>query len=176
MTARNRRVEEELNAAIARGAGQCVIIGAGLDSAHYNRPKNLLVFEIGRTAGHQTLAPALAGAGFQAGEISFFSWVGVSPYSSAQDTLAALAFIASLPAGSSVVFDYAACRSSRVPAGETAMDALASRFADRDGSPRMFLDARALDQLLRCVGFHEVEDLGPASTLGGIAHFVTARV
>lgn len=173
---RNQLLEHELNAAIARGAGQYVIIAPGPDSnAYRDRQKDLRIFEVGHLAEQQTLASALDRAGFQAGEISFFSWLGVSPYSSARDTLATLAFIGSLPAGSGVVFDYAACRSSLDPVEETAMDALASRFEDQDGSTRMFLNVRTLDQLLRSVGFHEVEDLGPARA-SGIAHLLRARI
>jgi methyltransferase (TIGR00027 family) len=154
LAARSRHAEDELNAATSRGAKQYVIIGAGLDTyAYRNHDTNLRVFEVDHpatqawkrtqldTAGiaippslafvptefeERTLPSALESAGFRAGETSFFSWFGVSPYPSAQATIETLAFIASLPTGSGVVFDYADRRSWFDPAldsvEETAME------------------------------------------------------
>jgi methyltransferase (TIGR00027 family) len=230
MAARSRHAEDALNAAMAGGAAQYVILGAGLDTyAYRNRNINLRVFEVDHPATQtwkrtrldaagiaippslafvpsdfeeRTLPSALAGAGFQAREVSFFSWLGFSPYPSAQATLATLAFIGSLPAGSGVAFDYAVRRSLFDPAldsapvptldagEETAMDALASRLAAQGEPLRLFVDSRALHKLLRSAGFHEVEDLGPPEidkryfsnradglrVPPGLAHLVTARV
>jgi methyltransferase (TIGR00027 family) len=189
MAAQSRYVEDELNAAVARGATQYVILGAGLDTyAYRNQNKNLRVFEVDHPATQEwkrtrldaagiaippslafvpthfeerSLPSALHGEGFRAGEVSFFSWVGVSPYASAETTLGTLAFIGSLPAGSGAVFDYVERRSAADPAEETAMDALASRFAGDGESPELIVDSNALYNLLRCAGFHEVEDLEP---------------
>jgi methyltransferase (TIGR00027 family) len=218
LAARGRYAEDALRVAVSHGAKQYVIVGAGLDTyAYRNQNKNLRVFEVDHPATQAwkrmrldaagiaipptlafvptdfvepTLPEALHGAGFRAGEAGFFSWLGVSPYPDAQATLEMLAFIGSLPTGSGVVFDYAVCRASFDPAEETAMDGLASRLAGRDQSLEFFIDSRALDQLLRCAGFHEVEDLGPAEidqhyfsdrTDGlrmppGLVHLVTACV
>lgn len=167
---------EELNAAVARGATQYVILGGGPDNCADDRNTNLRVFQIGHTAEQtQGLRPALAAEGFQPGEVSFFSWLGVSPYRSAQATLEALAFIGSLPAGSSVVFDYAVHRTLVDPGfvkeDETAMDALASRIAAEGESVQLSINSRALHKFLRFAGFHEVEDVP-----SGIAHLVSARV
>jgi methyltransferase (TIGR00027 family) len=216
--ARRRHAESELNAAISRGATQYVILGAGLDTyAYRHQNSNLRIFEVGHPATQawkrtrlaaagiaippslafvpagfeeQLLAPALADAGFRAGEVSFFSWLGVSLFASAQATLDTLAFIGSLPARSGVVLDYAVRRASLGPAEETAMDALASRLAGQDQAPELLVDSEALDELLKSAGFGEVEDLGPAEidrryfshrTDGlrmppGLVHLVTARV
>jgi O-methyltransferase involved in polyketide biosynthesis len=164
LAARSRFGEHELDAAILRGATQHVIVGAG----------------------------------FLTDEVSFFSWFGGSPYPSAQATLAALAFIGSLPSGSSLAFDYTVRRPMDRTlmdrtldwAEETAMDALASRFAP-DGEPlQLFVDSRALGTLLSSAGFHQVEDLGPAEidrryfnpradglrAPPGLVHLVSARV
>jgi methyltransferase (TIGR00027 family) len=212
LAARSRHAEDELNAAIARGATQYVIMGAGLDTYEYrNQNEHLRVFEVDLkrrrldAAGiaippalvfvpadidGRTLPLALADAGFQASQVSFFSWLGVSLYPSAQATLATLAFIGSLPAGSGVVLDYAVRRSLPDPGAETAMDALASRFAGPGESLQLSVNSGALDKLLRAVGFHEVEDLGPSEIdkryfsdredgirlAPGPVHLVTARV
>jgi hypothetical protein len=42
------------------------------------------------------------------------------------------------------------------------MERLASRVSDDGESIQLLLDSRALDRLLKSVGFNEVEDLGPA--------------
>jgi methyltransferase (TIGR00027 family) len=218
MAARSRYAEDELAAAIARGATQYVVLGAGLDTyAYRNTHPRLRVFEVDHPATQawkrnqldaagiaiplsltfvptdfeeQSLGSALESSGFQAGEISFFSWLGVTPYLTADAAMATLAFIGSLPEGSGVVFDYAVERSSLDSVEQMAMDALASRVA-RAGEPfRLFLDPRALNRMLMAAGFHEIEDLGPSDideryfagradglrVAMGLAHLVNARV
>ena len=99
MAARSRYAEDGLNAAVARGARQYVIVGAGLDTYGYrNGHANLRVFEVDhpstqawkrarlRAAGiaippslvfvpagfdQQSLPAVLESAGFQSGEVSF---------------------------------------------------------------------------------------------------------
>ena len=218
MAARSRYAEDELTAAIARGATQYVVLGAGLDTyAYRNAHSRLRVFEVDHPATQswkrrqlesagiaipssltfvptdfeeQSLGSVLESSGFQNGEISFFSWLGVTPYLTAEAAMATLAFIGSLPAGSGVVFDYAIERSSLDSVEQMAMDALASRVA-RAGEPfRLVLDARALNRMLRVAGFHHIEDLGPAQideryfagradglrVAAGLAHLVNARI
>lgn len=218
MAARSRYAEDKLTAAVAQGATQYIVLGAGLDTyAYRNAHSRLRVFEVDHPATQawkrkqlddagipvpssltfvptdfeeQSLRSALEDSGFQAGEISFFSWLGVTPYLTPEAALATLAFIGSLPTGSGVVFDYAVERSLLDPAEQMAMDALASRVA-RAGEPfRLFLDPRALNRMLKAAGFHEIEDLGPADideryfarrTDGlrvsvGLAHLVNARI
>jgi methyltransferase (TIGR00027 family) len=218
MAARSRYAEDELAAAVARGATQYIVLGAGLDTyAYRNVHPRLRVFEVDHPATQawkrkqlddagiavpssltfvptdfeqQSLGSALADSGFDAGEISFFSWLGVTPYLTAEAALATLAFIGSLPAGSGVVFDYAVERSSLDPVEQMALDALASRVA-RVGEPfRLFLDPRALNRMLGAAGFHQIEDLGPSEideryfasradglrVAAGLAHLVNARI
>ncbi len=218
MAARSRYAEDQLTAAIGCGATQYVILGAGLDTYAYRNPSSpLRVFEVDHpltqawkrtrleAAGiatpssltfvptdfeEQTLCSALQGSGFENDEVSFFSWLGGTPDLTAEAAIATLAFIGSMPAGSSVVFDYAVEWSSLGPAEQMAMDALASRVA-RAGEPfRLFIDPRALEGMLRAAGFHAVEDLGPAAIDGmyfdgradglrvsaGLARLVNARV
>ena len=217
MAARSRYAEDELAAAIARGATQYVVLGAGLDTyAYRNTHSRLRVFEVDHPATQawkrkqlddagiaipssltfvptdfeeQSLDSALASSGFQAGEISFFSWLGVTPYLTAEAAMATLGFVGSLRAGSGVVFDYAVERSSLDAVEQMAMDALASRVAKAGEPFRLFLDPRALNRLLRAAGFHEIEDLGPAEideryfagrvdglrVSAGLAHLVNAR-
>jgi methyltransferase (TIGR00027 family) len=218
LAARNRHAEDVLNSGVARGATQYVILGAGLDTyAYRNGNPNLRVFEVDHpatqdwkrrrlnTAGiaiprtvafvptafeEGTLQTALEEANFSPHEISVFSWLGISPDPCPQATMDTLAFIGSLPAGSSVAFDYAVSRSSLDPVEEMAMDGLASRVAAPGESVRLLLDSGALHRVLRCAGFHQIRDLGPAEIEEiyfshrvdglrpppGLAHLVSATV
>jgi methyltransferase (TIGR00027 family) len=218
VTARSRYAEDELSVAIARGATQYVILGVGLDTyAYRSTHSQLRVFEVDypatlawkrtrlEAAGigipssvafvptnfeEQTLCSALQSSGFQRDRVSFFSWLGVTPYLTATSAMATLAFIGSLPTGSGVVFDYAIERSSLDSEEQMAMDALASRVARAGESLRLFLDSRALERMLRVAGFSEVEDLGPTeidaryfadradglTVEAGLTHLVNARV
>jgi methyltransferase (TIGR00027 family) len=218
MAARSRYAEDQLAAAVERGATQYVVLGAGLDTyAYRNSYPGLRVFEVDHpltqtwkrdrlaAAGiatpssltfvstdfeAQTLSSVLRDSGFQTGEVSFFSWLGVTPYLTAEAAMASLAFIGSMPVGTGVVFDYAVERSSLNTAEQMAMDALASRVA-RAGEPfRLFIDPRALEGMLRAAGFHIIEDLGAAAidrmyfdgridglrVSTGLARIVNARV
>jgi len=178
--ARIRYMDDALASAIALGAKQHVILGA--PAASPNSP--LRVFHTGHPdIDQQSLCSALEESGFQFEQISFFSWLGASRYLTAQDTIARLAFIGSLPTGSSVVFDYAVERTPVDPSDQMAMDALASRCGKPGELLRLFINPTALDRLLRAAGFHHIEDLGPReietryrSQLNGITHFVNARV
>jgi methyltransferase (TIGR00027 family) len=218
MAARSRYAEDELTSAMVRGATQYVILGAGLDTYAYRSTlSGLRVFEVDHPATQawkrsqldaagiaippsltfvptdfeeQPLRSALQSSGFQAGEITFFSWLGVTPYLTAEAAMATLAFIGSLPEGSGVVFDYAVERSSLDAVEQMAMDALASRVASAGEPFRLYLDPRALDRMLGAAGFHEIEDLGPAQideryfagrtdglrVAAELAHLVNARV
>jgi methyltransferase (TIGR00027 family) len=121
---RARYTEDALAAAVARGASQYVIVGAGLDSFALRRPswaRELRIFEVdhpatqtfklGRLAEHgraqqagvtfvaadlgQTpLDFALAGTGFDRDRWSFFAWLGVTPYLTREANLATLGAIA----------------------------------------------------------------------------------
>ena len=49
---------------------------------------------------------ALEAAGFASAERSFFSWLGVVPYLTEAAIFSTLGYIAQLPGGAEVVFDY----------------------------------------------------------------------
>jgi methyltransferase (TIGR00027 family) len=218
VAARSRYAEDELTVAIKRGTTQYVVLGAGLDTyAYRGGHSELRVFEVDHPATQswkrarletegiaiptsltfvatdfeeQTLSAALQSAGFQRDKISFFSWLGVTPYLTVTSVLATLAFIGSLPVGSGVLLDYAIERSSLDSAQQMAMDALASRVAKAGEPFRLFLKPRALEQMLKAAGFRHIEDLGPAEidarylagrtdglrVATGLAHIVNARV
>jgi methyltransferase (TIGR00027 family) len=185
MAARSRYAEDELQRAVSQGVNQYVVLGAGLDTFAYRNPhQNLRVFEVDhpdtqswkqerlRAGGiqipssvtfvpvdfeRQTLGAGLELAGFRADLPAFFSWLGVTPYITRESCMATLAFIANMPRGSGVVFDFAV-EPALLNAGQReAFDALSSRVA-RLGEPfQLFFDPRKLENELKSVGFHRTE-------------------
>jgi methyltransferase (TIGR00027 family) len=189
LAVRSRYAEDLLAAAVERGVRQYVVLGAGLDTFAYRNPwrsAGLHVFEVDhpatqdwkrgqlRQAGiaipdemtfaamdfeRQSLDEGLAAAGCSKQEPAFFSWLGVTPYLSRAAFDATIGFIAPMPLGSGVVFDYAVERSLLSPIQQLALDALAARVA-RAGEPfRLFFDPSALINDLTRLGFANIEDL-----------------
>jgi methyltransferase (TIGR00027 family) len=130
-----RLAEEALAAAIARGVGQVVVLGAGLDTYAYRTPvaNTLRLFEVDRPQTQawkryclaetgiavpatltfvpvdfetQTLAACLLAGGFDPTRRTFFSWLAVVPYLTERAVFATLESIVRLPGGAEVVFDY----------------------------------------------------------------------
>jgi methyltransferase (TIGR00027 family) len=184
---RSRFAEEELARTYSQGVRQYVVLGAGLDTFACRNPfPDLQVFEVDfpdtqawkRTrlehAGiaipptlhfapvdfeRHSLEDGLAEAGFHRTDPAFFSWLGVVPYLTRPAAFATLQFIAALPKGSGVVFDYSIPREMMGERERDAFDELAARVA-RAGEPfRLFFDPEQLAQELRAMGFAEVEDL-----------------
>jgi methyltransferase (TIGR00027 family) len=134
---RTRFAEDALRDAVAKGIRQYVLIGAGFDSFALRRPKfaaDLQIFEIDfpptqnlkierlRECGvalpdslhfiaadlsRETVAAALSRSSFRPGDLTFFSWLGVTMYLTRAANLATLKSIASCsPPGSELVFTY----------------------------------------------------------------------
>lgn len=132
---RTRFAEDALAAAIAQGVRQLVVLGAGLDTYAYRstRGNQLRIFEVDHPATQgwkrqrleevaiplpnwltfapvdferETLAEGLAAADFDSSQQTFFTWLGVVPYLTTSAIWSTLGFIASLPNGAHVVFDY----------------------------------------------------------------------
>jgi methyltransferase (TIGR00027 family) len=185
MAARSRFAEDELARAFAHGVRQYVVLGAGLDTFAYRNPHpGLRVFEVDhpatqewkreqlRAAGiaippsltfvavdfeRQTLAERLWQSGFRADESAFFSWLGVTPYLTREPCMLTLGLIAKMPAGSSVVFDFAVDRELLNPGQRMAFDALSKRVA-RYGEPfQLFFDPSKLQEELKSLGFVRTE-------------------
>ncbi len=190
MVVRSRFAEDELAAAIARGASQYVILGAGLDTFAYRNPYSpaqLRVFEVDHPATQawnkkrlavggiaippslafapvdfekQSLAAELAAAGFDASRVTFFAWLGVTPYLTETAMRSTLEFIASCAQGSGVVFDYVRSKRHMGLLGWLAYERLARRVA-RAGEPfRLLLDPKQLTAQMQGLGFTHFEDLG----------------
>jgi methyltransferase (TIGR00027 family) len=191
VAARSRCAEDELALGVRRGVRQYVILGAGLDTFAYRNPHPqgvLHVFEVDHPATQtwkrtrldevgitlpddltfapvdfetQTLEEGLRVAGYDPGKSTFFSWLGVTEYLTADAVMATLRFIASAPMGSAVVFDYMLSPSLLTPAQRSRFDALAQRVALAGEPWQTFFDPGLLTRDLQAMGFGCVEDNGP---------------
>jgi methyltransferase (TIGR00027 family) len=183
---RSRYAEDALEAAVARGVKQYVLVGAGLDSFCVRQPsfaRALEVFEVdhpasqelkrARLAGvavpqsvhfvaadlaREPLGAALARAGFSSAVPAFFSWLGVTIYLPREANVATLRAIATCAAtDSELVFTYIDQR-----ALDARLPALEARRARRAalGEPWISgFDPTTLAAELREHGLTLVEDL-----------------
>lgn len=190
---RSRFAEDALGAAVARGVRQVVVLGAGLDTYAYRNAfgEKLHVFEVDHPATQawkrqrlveaaiavpqtltfapvdfeqETLAEGLAAAGFDPALQTFFTWLGVVPYLTEQAVYSTFEFIAHLPGGAHVVFDYANPAASGPDRNHfnVAHEALAARVASIGEAFKSYFGTEALHTKLRELGFREIEDLSPA--------------
>jgi methyltransferase (TIGR00027 family) len=187
MAARSRYAEDELARGVGHGVAQYVVLGAGLDTFAYRNPHpGLRVFEVDhpdtqawkreqlQAAGieiprsltfvpvdfeQQTLADGLQQCGFDAKAASFFSWLGVTPYLTHGACMTTLSFIARMPAGSGVVFDFAIDRKLLNVGQRMALDALSQRVAAAGEPFQLFFDPGKLQDELTRMGFHRTEFL-----------------
>jgi methyltransferase (TIGR00027 family) len=179
---RGRFAEDRLALARARGVGQYVVLGAGLDSFALRQGDglgDLIVYEVDDPSmqewkrwrlDHLGLRPppglrfvpcdfetrdvrdALAAAGFDAGAPAFVSWLGVTQYLTRQAIRETLLWAAALAAGSEIVVAYL------VPSPEA--DAMKARLAQNGTRFATFFEPEEMDALLGEVGFR-VEQVSP---------------
>lgn len=219
MAARSRYVEDRLAAGVERGVRQYVVLGAGLDTFACRNPysaQQLHVFEADYPAtqawktarlqqvglapqGHVTFAPidleaqtleeGLRAAGFRATERTFFSWLGVTQYLAAETVMRTLQFMATMPPGSGVVFDYGLAPHLLGPDERRVFEAIARRVAAAGEPWRANFEPARLMADLRALGFAQVEDLSPQTLnemyfkdredglrAGRLAHLMRAEV
>jgi methyltransferase (TIGR00027 family) len=190
---RTRFAEDALASAVAhRGVRQLVVLGAGLDTYAYRTSlgETLRIFEVDHPATQawkrqrlaeaaiptphslvfapvdferETLAGGLMAAGFDPAQQTFFTWLGVVPYLTEHAVFSTVGFIASLPGGAHVVFDYGNPPTSSSDQDENAAvhERLAARVASVGESFKSAFETDALHAKLTASGFREIEDLGP---------------
>jgi len=187
---RTRFAEDALATSVERGVRQLVVLGAGLDTYAYRGAlrDRLRVFEVDHPATQawkrqclahasipvpasltfapidferQTLAEGLAAAHFDPRQPTFFTWLGVVPYLTEEAVWSTLGFIATLPNGAHVVFDYSNPPDSLPPDVRASHDSRAARVAEL-GEPWVnYFESDQLRAKLTGLGFTGVEDLGP---------------
>ena len=187
MAARSRYAEDMLAQAVAHGVRQYVVLGAGLDTFACRNPyPNLRVFEVDHPATQswkreqlaaasiaipstltfvpvnfekQILADELRQAGFQENDAAYFSWLGVTPYLTHAAFTATLSFIAKMPPGSGIAFDFAIDRKLLNFGQRIALDVLANRVAAAGEPFQLFFNPAQLQEELKGLGFRRTEFL-----------------
>ena len=187
IVSRSRFSEEALAACVGRGAGQVVVLGAGLDTFSLRNPfLHVRVFEVDfpatqawkrqqlQSAGlavpetlvfapvdfeRESLADGLARAGFRRDQPAFFQWLGVVPYLSSEAISSTLDFIVSIP-NAAVVFDYTEPFENHPPERRANLMATAERAAARGEPWLSFFNPSELAAVLRGRGFTDIEDVG----------------
>jgi methyltransferase (TIGR00027 family) len=188
---RTRFAEDALAAAVERGVRQLVILGAGLDTYAYRSTfgERLRMFEVDHPATQswkrerleeaaipipksltfvpidferQTLGQGLEAAGFDASQQTFFTWLGVVPYLTEDAVWSTLGFIASLPHGAHVVFDYSNPPATLRPELQAWHEKRAVHVAELGEAWLSYFESDRLHAQLKALGFSEIEDLGPA--------------
>jgi methyltransferase (TIGR00027 family) len=199
---RSRIADDALAAAITRGVRQLVVLGAGLDTTAYRAlpTQDLRIFEVDHPATQTwkrerlaeagialpaaltfvsvdferaTLAEGLAAAGFDFTQQTFFTWLGVVPYLTDDAIFSTLGYIAGLPGGAHVVFDYVNPPDTMEPGRRAMHEALIARVAGLSEQLRNHFDSDALHARLKALGFREIEDFGWAEIA---ARFFPGRV
>lgn len=178
---RSRYAEDRLAAALERGIGQYVLLGAGFDTFALRQPawaRALRIVEVDHAGtqaekrrriaeaglavpanvifasvdfARESLLDGLARHGVTTAVPTFFSWLGVTVYLEESAIDATLASVAAFPAGSELVLTFASSANS--PFAERA--ALA-------GEPWLSrFEPAALEAKLRSAGYAEVAFLAP---------------
>ena len=189
VVARSRVAEDEIAQAAAAGVTQYVVLGAGLDTFAYRNPHQAVrVFEVDHpatqqrkrarlaaagidAAGRVTFVPcdltrdslpaALAAAGFDATKPAVFAWLGVVMYLERSQVMETLRYVASLPTGTAVVFDYAVPPETLSWLLRMLYRALLEKVAAGGEPWQSFFEPGSLAADLQRLGFTRIEDLGP---------------
>jgi methyltransferase (TIGR00027 family) len=188
---RSRIAEDSVRRMLAEGGRQVVILGAGLDTLGYRLAplEGLRVFEVDRpdtqaekrrrlaaariaVPAHlefapcdfetQSLAAALGAAGFDPEKRAVFVWLGVTPYLTPEAVETTLRYVAGLPGGAEIVFDYANPPES-IEASTTRDHhaRMAERVAALGERFRGYFETKDLHRRLASLGFDKVEDWSP---------------
>ncbi len=193
LAGRSRFAEDVVAQAVAAGAGQVVILGAGLDTFGCRNPYGgVRVFEVDHPStqawkrsrlaeadipvpGTLTFAPVdfeneslgdgLGAVGFDRDAPAVFVWLGVVMYLTRDAITATLRYIADQNAAVVVVFDYLYPPSSD-EAGAAQRDR-ANRVAAAGEPWVTFFTAEGITNDLRAIGFDEVEDLSAPELIAG---------
>jgi methyltransferase (TIGR00027 family) len=175
---RSRYAEDRLAAAVECGVRQCVVLGAGFDTFAYRQPawaNDLRIFEVDHGASqsekrdrleaagiaippnlefveidfeHTSLRDGLRRSSLDFAAPTFFSCLGVLVYLTRDAADAVFALVAEFPAGSEIVFTYAAAGAANSPIADRVRAA---------GEPwQTKFEPQALKRELTALGFSEV--------------------
>ncbi|HZZ33417.1 MAG TPA: class I SAM-dependent methyltransferase [Phenylobacterium sp.] len=195
VAARAAIAETQLKTGVeARGVGQLVVLGAGLDTFAYRNPfaDRLAVFEVDHPETQawkrrrlaetgvpipaslnyapvdferDDLMAALAVAGFDRARRTFFTWLGVVPYLTKPAIQESLSQIAAVAGGAEVVFDYSDPPGSLSKAAAASHRERAKRVAALGEPFLSYFEPAELHAQLGNLGLSEIEDLGPRALI-----------
>jgi methyltransferase (TIGR00027 family) len=185
---RSKAAEDMLEVSLNPGVGQYLVLGAGLDTYLLRNPgadKNVRVFEVDHPATQTwkkgilqeqglevpdpvefvaadfetvTLASALSSSTFRSDVPTCFSWLGVTVYLSKEAIFDVLNYVASLPKGSSITFDYCLAPALLHPIDQLILEYAAKQF-DVDGEPwQSYFHPQELHREIAALGFRDVTD------------------
>jgi methyltransferase (TIGR00027 family) len=210
---RSRFAEDRLAEAVVRGVSQYVMLGAGMDTFAYRQPawaSRLRVFEVDHPASQEAkrqklaeshietpsnvtyveadfeqdgVRPALARSSFDMSEPAFFSCLGVLMYLTGAAARSVLAFAASTPRPSEIIFTFA----NQDEAGQRS---IIEQNAEAHGEPWLTkYRPEELERELHGLGFseslfltpemiaeHYIHDRQDDLPIPGRANIVSARV
>ncbi|MDD5713093.1 MAG: class I SAM-dependent methyltransferase [Smithellaceae bacterium] len=185
---RNRYAEDCLEAAVTRGVRQYVMLGAGLDTFAHRQPewaRCLNIIEVDHPATQKAkcelltkavlAAPAnlnyravdlekvslhdsLQECTFDFGRPAFFSWLGVMVYLTEEAIDKVFSFIASLPRGSEIAFDFSPPESA-LEGGADGRSMIAAAAAASGEPWRTRITPESLAEKLCRLGFSAVNFL-----------------
>lgn len=178
--------QTEVMAAIGRGVRQCVLIGDGAKISNEGVKKlakyALEVFAVSEQPApeslatqvptrfeSQTLAAALENSAFDKLKPALFVWMGAG-YRTMESVMSTFAYIATLPKGSGVIFDYIVERTSLAEIASSALDAVASRIGSK-----YLIHPQAVSAMLNGLGFRQIVDVA-AEQATPSGHWVSALV
>ena len=188
---RGRYLEDEVDRAVERGLFQYVILGAGLDSFAYRRTdlvKVLRVFEVDHPATQawkrtrlqetgielppnlslvpidfekQSFIDGLQRSGYRTDAPGVFSWIGVTMYLTPDAIFSTLRAIASLAAGTEIIFQYLVPKELVDEEAQRILAVIMADTAARGEPHQSFFEPAKLAERVRELGFVDVSDLGP---------------
>jgi methyltransferase (TIGR00027 family) len=187
-TCRSRYTEDALSRAVRRDVGQCVILGAGLDSFAYRGglAGRVRVFEVDHPATQDwkrraldaaqvpvpeqvafvaadlaadPLAGPLLAAGFDIAAPALVSWLGVTMYLTPDAVAGILTAVGRLAPGTELIADYMLPAGLRDEAGAVYGELVAQASAER-GEPWLSCFAPGeMTDMARRAGFREVRNV-----------------
>ncbi len=188
IASRTRFAEDTLQAGVeTRGVRQLVVLGAGLDTFAYRHgiADRLRMFEVDHPATQawkqrrlrqcaiatpatltfvpldferDALAEGLEVAGLDAGQRTFFMWLGVVPYLSRDAVMGTLDYVAGLAGGAEVVFDYGNPTETLSADRRQLHEQLAARVAAAGEPFLSYFDTATLHADLAARGLTEIVD------------------
>jgi methyltransferase (TIGR00027 family) len=191
LVVRSKLAEDALLQSVQAGVKQYVVLGAGLDTFAFrnaDKDEGVHVYEVDHPSTQEwkktmlnaagidipdsmtfvavdfekdTLAEGLRRAGFCIDQPAYFSWLGVTMYLSTQAVLETLKFVASLPKGSAITFDYRVAPSLLNPRERMLGESIAKIIAEQGEPWKSHFEPDALHKALQDMGFRTTVDVGP---------------